>query len=255
MPLFLLRGIAIVIIIFCLPSIVFSKSVDSNLVSPRSSISIDKNFKNDNDQSSYALGASLGKYINNFFIDQKRLGVFLNKNILLLGIKDVIFFNSKLSTSKISQILNQLEKRLLKLEKDMAIKEVKTNAIQGEKYIEKVLMKKNAKRSSTGLVFFIEKEGKGSHPKKDDIVTVNYIGSLVNGSEFDNSYKNRKPLSFPLNSVILGWQEGLTYIKKGGRIRLVIPPSLAYGEKGVPGIPGNSTLIFDIELINIKPNL
>ncbi|XBC38133.1 MAG: FKBP-type peptidyl-prolyl cis-trans isomerase [Buchnera aphidicola (Floraphis meitanensis)] len=243
----------ITIISFC-SFLAYSKVINSTVASSQSNASINKNSKIDGNKSSYALGISLGNYINNFFIDKNKLGVHLNKEILLLGIKDSFSFKPKLSTKEVFQILNKLEMKLLRLEKDIVIKEIKINGIQGEKYINKILTKKNARRSRTGLVYFIEREGKGLYPHENDIVTVNYVGSLISGNEFDSSYKRGKPLSFPLNSVILGWQEGLKYIKKGGRIKLIIPPSLAYGTKGVPGIPGNSTLIFDIELINIKTN-
>lgn len=83
-------------------------------------------------------------------------------------------------------------------------------------------------------------------------MVVNYKGTLVDGSEFDNSYKRGEPLSFRLDGVIPGWTEGLKHVKKGGKIKLVIPPTLAYGETGVPGIPANSTLVFDVELLDIK---
>ncbi|XBC43272.1 MAG: FKBP-type peptidyl-prolyl cis-trans isomerase [Buchnera aphidicola (Meitanaphis flavogallis)] len=255
MFLFLFRGM-LVIIIFFFSSIVFSKMIYPSLISSQSNITfLDKHFKNDNDQSSYALGVSLGNYINHFFVDQNKLGVRLNKEVLLSGISDSVFLKSKLSASSVSQILNQLEKKLLRLEENAKIKEKKINAIKGKEYIKKLLMHSNMKCSKTGLVFFVKEKGIGLHPRENDIVTVHYIGSLIDGREFDNSYKRGKPLSFALNNVILGWKEGLQYIKKGGKIKLVIPPSLAYGEDGVPGIPGNSTLIFDIKLINIKSNL
>ncbi|XBC40706.1 MAG: FKBP-type peptidyl-prolyl cis-trans isomerase [Buchnera aphidicola (Nurudea yanoniella)] len=248
---FLLKGIVIATIFF-LTSITFSKVIDSSIESLQSNIPVTKDFKNENNQSSYALGVSLGNYINNFFIDKKKLGMSLNKDILLSGIKDAIFFKSKFSNKKISQILNILEKKLFDLEKRLATKEMRINASQGERYMKDMLSKKDVQHSQTGLVFFIINEGEGLYPSKNDIVTVNYIGSFVNGTEFDNSYTRGKPLTFPLNSVILGWQEGLQHIKKGGKIKLVIPPSLAYGEKGVLGIPGNSTLVFEIELIDVK---
>jgi FKBP-type peptidyl-prolyl cis-trans isomerase FkpA len=82
---------------------------------------------------------------------------------------------------------------------------------------------------------------------------VNYKGTLIDGKEFDNSYTRGEPLSFRLDGVIPGWTEGLKNIKKGGKIKLVIPPDLAYGKTGVPGIPANSTLVFDVELLDIKP--
>ena len=95
--------------------------------------------------------------------------------------------------------------------------------------------------------------GKGEAPKDSDTVVVNYKGTLIDGKEFDNSYTRGEPLSFRLDGVIPGWTEGLKNIKKGGKIKLVIPPELAYGKAGVPGIPPNSTLVFDVELLDVKP--
>lgn len=109
------------------------------------------------------------------------------------------------------------------------------------------------KTSSTGLLYKVEKEGTGAAPKESDTVVVNYKGTLIDGQEFDNSYKRGEPLSFRLDGVIPGWTEGLKNIKKGGKIKLVIPPELAYGKNGVPGIPANSTLVFDVELLDINP--
>ena len=83
-------------------------------------------------------------------------------------------------------------------------------------------------------------------------MVVNYKGTLIDGKEFDNSYTRGEPLSFRLDGVIPGWTEGLKNIKKGGKIQLVIPPDLAYGKTGVPGIPANSTLVFDVELLDIN---
>lgn len=82
---------------------------------------------------------------------------------------------------------------------------------------------------------------------------MNYKGTLIDGKEFDNSYTRGEPLSFRLDGVIPGWTEGLKNIKKGGKIKLVIPPELAYGKAGVPGIPPNSTTVFDVELLDVKP--
>ena len=112
---------------------------------------------------------------------------------------------------------------------------------------------KGVKTSSTGLVYQVVEAGKGEAPKDSDTVVVNYKGTLIDGKEFDNSYTRGEPLSFRLDGVIPGWTEGLKNIKKGGKIKLVIPPELAYGKAGVPGIPPNSTLVFDVELLDVKP--
>ncbi|MCE1644805.1 FKBP-type peptidyl-prolyl cis-trans isomerase, partial [Enterobacter hormaechei] len=111
---------------------------------------------------------------------------------------------------------------------------------------------KGVVKSKTGLLYKIEKEGSGKKPVASDTVVVNYRGTLIDGKEFDSSYKRNEPLSIRLDSVIPGWTEGLQNVKKGGKIKLVIPPELAYGKADLPGIPANSTLVFDIELLDVK---
>ena len=131
--------------------------------------------------------------------------------------------------------------------------DAKDNEAKGKAYRDTFAKEKGVKTSKSGLLYKVEKEGTGDAPKDSDTVVVNYKGTLIDGKEFDNSYTRGEPLSFRLDGVIPGWTEGLKNIKKGGKIQLVIPPDLAYGKTGVPGIPANSTLVFDVELLDIKP--
>jgi FKBP-type peptidyl-prolyl cis-trans isomerase len=105
----------------------------------------------------------------------------------------------------------------------------------------------------SGLCYEIAKPGTGPAPKPTDTVTVHYTGTLVDGTVFDSSVARNEPVSFPLDKMIPGWVEGLQKIAKGGQIRLFIPPDLAFGDDPRPGIPPSSTLIFDVEIIDIKP--
>jgi FKBP-type peptidyl-prolyl cis-trans isomerase len=104
-----------------------------------------------------------------------------------------------------------------------------------------------------GLRYSITAPGAGDPPKPVDTVKVNYTGTLINGTVFDSSERAGKPAEFPLNKVIAGWTEGLQKISKGGKIKLYVPPQLAYGDDGRPGIPPGAVLIFDIELLDIAP--
>ncbi|MBZ2279329.1 FKBP-type peptidyl-prolyl cis-trans isomerase, partial [Buchnera aphidicola] len=110
--------------------------------------------------------------------------------------------------------------------------------------------KEGVKKTASGLLYRIEKKGDGEILKDNTKIIAHYKGKFVNGVEFDNSYNRGIPISISLQNVIEGWKEGLRYIRKGGKITLVIPPYLAYGEQGVNGIPGNSTIIFEIELLD-----
>lgn len=121
-------------------------------------------------------------------------------------------------------------------------------------------LKENAKKDSSvkttasGLQYKVLKEGEGKSPKATDMVTVHYRGTLIDGTEFDSSFKRGEPALFPLNRVIKGWTEGVQLMKEGGKYRFFIPPQLAYGERGTPGGPigPNETLIFEIELLKVQ---
>jgi len=126
---------------------------------------------------------------------------------------------------------------------------------KGNKFIESYLKSNpKAKKTASGLVYEMLKEGKGKNPAATDTVEVHYHGTLTNGLVFDSSVERNKKISFPLNRVIKGWTEGLQLVKEGGKIKLIIPSELAYGKAGAPPkIPGGATLIFTVELFKINP--
>ena len=111
--------------------------------------------------------------------------------------------------------------------------------------------KEGVVETESGLQYKIEVEGTGIAPEETDTVEVNYEGRLIDGTVFDSSYDRGESVRFPLNRVIKGWTEGLTYAKEGGKIQLYVPAELGYGQRGSGPIPGNSTLIFDIELVKV----
>jgi FKBP-type peptidyl-prolyl cis-trans isomerase FkpA len=131
---------------------------------------------------------------------------------------------------------------------------------QGEKLaaVAKDILEKSAKepgavKTDSGLIFLPLKEGIGTSPATTDKVKVNYRGTLVDGKEFDSSYKRGQPAEFPLNGVIKCWTEALQKMKPGGKAKLVCPSAIAYGEQGAGGlIPPNATLIFEVELLDVK---
>ncbi|RWR02504.1 peptidylprolyl isomerase [[Pantoea] beijingensis] len=210
-------------------------------------------FKNDDQQSAYALGASLGRYMENSLKEQEKLGITLEKQQLIAGVQDAFAGKSKLSDKEIEQTLQAFETRVKGAAQAKMEKDATENATKGDAFATKFAKEKGVKKTESGLLYQVEKEGSGDAPKDSDTVVVNYKGTLIDGTEFDNSYTRGEPLSFRLDGVIPGWTEGLKQVKKGGKIKLVIPPQLAYGKNGVPGIPANSTLVFDVELLDIKP--
>lgn len=204
-------------------------------------------FKNDDQKSAYALGASLGRYMENSLKEQEKLGIKLDKAQLIAGVQDAFADKSKLSDQEIEQTLQAFETRVKTAAQQKMEKDATENEAKGKTFRDSFAKEKGVKTSKTGLLYKVEKEGTGDAPKDSDTVVVNYKGTLIDGKEFDNSYTRGEPLSFRLDGVIPGWTEGLKNIKKGGKIKLVIPPDLAYGKTGVPGIPANSTLVFDVE--------
>lgn len=120
-------------------------------------------------------------------------------------------------------------------------------------FFAKLKENKNIVELPDGLRYEILKTGEGPNPKPTDTVKVHYHGTLVDGTVFDSSVQRNEPAEFPLDGVIPGWTEGLQKINKGGKIKLYVPPQLAYGDDGKGSIPPGSTLIFEVELLDIKP--
>jgi len=141
----------------------------------------------------------------------------------------------------------------------MAKQNEKANAMSGKNKNEgDLFLAENAKKGGvvvlpSGLQYKIIKAGNGRKPKATDEVTTHYRGTLIDGTEFDSSYKRGQPTSFPVNGVIAGWTEALQLMPVGSKWQLFIPSNLAYGERGSGGVIGpNGALVFDIELIAIK---
>lgn len=119
-------------------------------------------------------------------------------------------------------------------------------------YLEENAKKEGVTTTASGLQYRVIKEGDGYKPGPTEKVTVHYAGKLVDGTEFDSSYKRGQPIEFPLNAVIQGWSEGVQLMQEGAKYEFVIPSQLGYGARGAPGaIPGNATLIFEVELIKV----
>jgi FKBP-type peptidyl-prolyl cis-trans isomerase FkpA len=119
-------------------------------------------------------------------------------------------------------------------------------------YLASAAVEPGAIKTASGLIYKELSPGTGASPTASDTVKVHYRGTLIDGTEFDSSYKRNEPAQFPLGGVIKGWTEGVQLMKVGGKSRLVCPSDLAYGDQGRPSIPGGATLIFEIELLEIS---
>jgi len=194
------------------------------------------------DKASYAIGL-------NFGFNFKRQNVDLNSDAFAAGFKDAMTGRNPLMSEQ------DVRETMLAFEKDMQQKQTETgqkNAAAAEKFFAENKAKEGVKTTASGLQYKVMKEGTGAQPKSSDTVTVNYRGTLLDGTEFDSSYKRGQPATFAVGGVIKGWTEALQLMKVGSKYQLFIPASLAYGEQGRPGIPPNSVLTFEVELMDVK---
>lgn len=205
-------------------------------------------FKTDKEKASYALGMNIGST----FVRQS---VDVDPNILLQGLKDELSGGGKTLMTE-----DEARATLTKLQADMRQKQMEKMQVEGEankKEGAEFLAANKAKAGvvtlPSGLQYKIVSNGTGPKPVAKDTVVCNYRGTLINGKEFDSSYKRGEPATFPVSGVIKGWTEALQLMPVGSKWQLFVPADLAYGERGPsPDIGPNATLIFDVELLSIK---
>ena len=203
--------------------------------------------KDQKDKESYSLGYQFGQSL-------KSQGVDINLDIYGSGIKDA--FGGKepqMSQEEIRATLTSLQQRLMAAQQKELKEKAAKNLEEGKKFLVENQKKGGIKTLPSGLQYKVLTEGSGKMPKAEDTVTVNYKGTLIDGTEFDSSYKRGQPATFQVKGVIKGWTEALQLMKQGAKWQLFIPPELAYGERGAGrDIGPNATLIFEVELISVK---
>ena len=196
----------------------------------------------DDQKLSYAIGQQIGHGL-------KQQGLSIDTDIVSASIQDVMGGQkSRLSDEEIQTVLISTQKKMMQKmsEKGVANKE------KGEKFLAENKGKKGVHVTNSGLQYEVLAEGKGASPKPTSTVKVHYKGTLIDGTEFDSSYKRNEPAEFPVNGVIRGWTEALQLMKPGSKFKLYIPSELAYGERDQADIPANSVLIFEVELLSVK---
>ena len=200
---------------------------------------------------SYAIGLNIGRQVNgqNLDIDPNILA-----SALLATLKGE---DAKLTTAQMQEIFQEDGKRRAAKREQ----QVKDNLAAAEKFLADNEKKKGVKKTKSGLQYLVVKEGTGATPKSNHRVYAHYRGTFIDGKKFDSSYEGDsptaadKPADFPVEGVIDGWTEALQLMKVGAKYRLFIHPELAYGVQGRPGIPPNSLLIFDIELVKTEAEI
>ncbi|MEC7283749.1 MAG: FKBP-type peptidyl-prolyl cis-trans isomerase, partial [Pseudomonadota bacterium] len=176
------------------------------------------------------------------------------QDALQQGFKDGLNDTLKFTPEQIQQIAQQGEEVLRAKQQEMAEQAAEKNIEAGLAYLEENGKKEGVVTTESGLQYEVLEEGEGASPEATDMVKVHYRGTLLDGTEFDSSYKRGEPAEFPLNRVISGWTEGVQLMKEGAKYRFHIPSELAYGARSTGAITPNSTLIFDVELLEVvKP--
>jgi len=204
-------------------------------------------FKDPKEKSSYSIGANWGNSL-------KRQEVEVDVQAIIKGLSDGLAGKSVLTDQELREALNVLNQEIRAKMEEKRKRLGETNKQEGEKFLAENKTKPGVITLPSGLQYKVLAEGSGESPKSNDVVTANYRGTLIDGTEFDSSAKNNQPLVRPANMLIKGWTEALQLMKPGAKWQLFLPPELAYGERGQGAQIGPSaTLIFEMELISFKP--
>ncbi|MEP6823123.1 MAG: FKBP-type peptidyl-prolyl cis-trans isomerase [Chthoniobacterales bacterium] len=220
--------------------------------------------KTEKDKVSYSIGLDIGSTF-------KKQAMDINLDVLMAGLKDAVDGKKAAMTDdEVKATMAAYSKSMMEKQAAKAKEESGKNKAVGEKFLAENKTKEGVKvvpvkvpaepgdaagekEKTVDLQYKVLKEGSGASPKETDTVVVQYKGTLIDGKEFDSSYKRNEPATFPVNRVIKGWTEGLQLMKPGAKYQFFIPSELAYGERGAgQDIGPNETLIFEVELVSIK---
>jgi len=198
--------------------------------------------KTEDQKAFYAMGVSISKQLSVFDLSPEEL------KYVQQGMTDV-------ATGKKPVVEpDAYMQKLGELAKTRIAKATEKQKTLAKSFLEKAAAEKGAQKTTTGLIYTEIKAGTGAQPNSTDIVKVHYTGTLIDGQEFDSSVKRGQPVDFPLGQVIPCWSEGIGMMKPGGKAKLVCPSEIAYGDNGYPPmIPGGAALIFEVELLEVKP--
>jgi FKBP-type peptidyl-prolyl cis-trans isomerase len=213
---------------------------------PRTTVPL--TLKTPKDKFSYALGMNLGTGLHKQSVD-------VDPAILLRGLRDALAGGKMLLTEEQAQAaLVQVQNDLRKKQQEKMQQAALDNKKAGERFLAANKAQDGVVTLPSGLQYKVLKEGAGPRPAATDSVVCNYSGTLLDGTEFDSSYKRGQPATFQVNGVIKGWTEALQLMPVGSKWQLVIPAELAYGDRGAgPQIGPNATLVFEVELLSIQP--
>lgn len=202
--------------------------------------------KDEKIKASYSVGHKVGTDLN-------RNGVEVDPGEVLRGVQDALAGREPaIPRQEMQSVLAELQNQIIKAQEEKVKTDAEKNLAEGKAFLAANAKKEGVIELPGGLQYKIIEEGTGIKPKDKDTVTVQYRGTLINGTEFDSSYRRGKPATFRTDQVIAGWKEALLLMKEGSKWQLFIPPSLAYGDRNTGRIGPNSTLIFEVELIKVS---
>jgi FKBP-type peptidyl-prolyl cis-trans isomerase len=206
--------------------------------------------KTDKDKESYAIGMNIGATM-------RRQSVDVDPAILARGLKDALAGGKTLLTEdEAKAVMTSLQAQVRKTQEEKAQVAADTNKKEGEAFLAENKTKEGVVALPSGLQYKVLTEGTGPKPTANNSVVCNYRGTLLNGTEFDSSYKHGQPITIPVGRVIKGWSEALQLMPVGSKWQLFIPPDLAYGPRGAGNDIGpNATIVFEVELISIQPQI
>lgn len=197
----------------------------------------------DTQRASYAIGQQIGSNLKSQSIE-------FDAKVLAASIQEAAEGKeSRMQPEEMQQALMKLQENIVKKQQE----EAESNSKSGLEFLEKNKTAEGVKTTASGLQYIVEAEGTGRSPGPNDTVKAHYRGTLITGEQFDSSFDRGQPAEFPVDGVIRGWTEALQLMKVGGKVKLFIPPELGYGPSARPGIPANSVLLFDVELIDVIP--
>lgn len=199
------------------------------------------------DRASYIIGLNLGQSL-------KMQEVPVTMDLIIQGLKDGLGgTNPLLTQEEIQAAMQEFQTQLMTAQQEKMKVAGEANMKSSQAFLDENKKKATVKTTASGLQYEVLTEGSGESPKPTDQVTVHYRGTLPDGKVFDSSYDRGEPATFPVNGVIPGWVEALQLMKPGAKYRLVIPPALAYAERGAGGDIGpNQALVFEVELISVN---
>lgn len=202
------------------------------------------------DKTSYAVGMHFGGMVAQNIPDVKNE---TNVALLMKGFEAALTgAKTQLTDAEKQTLLTAFGTKLQEKQTAKAKADMEKNAAEGTKFLTENKKKAGVKTTASGLQYQVITMGKGAIPKETNTVKVHYSGKLLNGTEFDSSYKRNQPAEFPLNGVIKGWTEGLQLMPAGSKFKFFIPEGLAYGENAPPNIGPKQTLVFEVELLEVK---